>query len=1087
MSSIVEFRCPACNAVSFGTYRFCPDCGAPSPKFCQQCATTNSRDAKFCTECGSRFPAAEIGSGPERSSLARVPGSPDQRIAIAPEGERRQLTVLLADVTGYTAMNEKFDPESVSDVLDRLKLLATETVKRHGGIVNQFVGDEVVAIFGIGDNENAPQAAVQTALAIRDGVRKLSDELPSSFAGNMAMHFSICSGLLIIRPSDNREGIFSLTGDTINTASRLLNIAQTDEILIGPETQRAAHPYFVLERMGPVTLKGKAQSLVPFRVLNARPFQSSFQVRVAQGLTHFTGRTIELAQLQQIVERIRDGEGQVVVISGQAGLGKSRLVHELIRRLNGDDIVAHVSRCAPSTADTPYHPWIQVLRTILPLDSAGNATKLTDFAQAHGALARHLPVLLSLLGLESPEHALPPSIAQQLRPQMIWDAIAAVVRYAAMQQPTILLLEDWHWADKASDQCLRDLFRHLASMPSAGAGWPVMDNLTALSLRPLDRKGTDKIISGMFPNATIPESLVNMLFDRTSGYPLFIEEIVSYLREDGILIEREGVVTLTQPLASLTIPDSVQSAVLRRLDRIDPAWRELLRRAAVIGREFPLAVLQKLAPQGSDLEDVLDALLGMDLIVEFPSEGGAHYGFKHVITQDVAYDTLLHKQRRELHGAAARGIEEIYAARIEEHFDRLAFHYSRSDLAEKALEYLEKAGDRAASAFALDSARNQYAAAMQLLERPQYKEKRAHRIALSVKWSAASVFAADERHIGVMDRALAEAATIDAPDLMAKCHYWLGRMHYGGGNPTRAIENLEAALVLARQQDDAELAARCYCVVGRSSLHTAQVAHGLEYLTKGIAAMQQLGNSAEVAYSTASMGGIYALVGRFADAEQAFEDAARLARQQNNRTDEALVAQIASYARCLRGDWVSLGESVEQCVEISSRSGLPVLLAFGRIFQAYASAMTGDVSRGYRQMVEAISAHKSTGSKLAGSLCHGWCAEVCSLHGDLASAQRHADISVARAEVGDRFGQLPALRALARIAALHGKSDAARGHLNRAMETSEAWGALPDCGIIYLLAAELDPAAPSANTMRSNAARIFEQCQMPWWQERASH
>jgi tetratricopeptide (TPR) repeat protein len=889
--------------------------------------------------------------------------------------------------------------------------------------------------------------------------------------------------------------MFSLTGDPINTASRLLHAAGADEIIIGPENEHSVRPFFIIEPTEPLSLKGKAKPVRPFRVCGVRPVSSSFQARAAQGLASFTGRQLELAQLRQVAGLARDGEGQVLAIFGQPGVGKSRLIHEFLEQPDCADFAVHAGRCAASTVATPYHPWLELMRAMFGLDEVGGANKLIDAVRERDVAARHIPLLLAMFSLTHPDYSLPPEVARQERPVMIRDAIISVIRAFAAHQPQIIWLEDWHWADAASNQCLRELFRVVAGIPvlvivTARPGtsleWPIKDNITTLTLRPLDRKATGAMVSALCSGAIVPEPLINVLYERTEGNALFIEELISFMQHDELIVIRDGVLTLTRPLASVVIPDTVQSAVLRRLDSLDHARREVLRRASVLGREFTLPLLKRIVPGHIDLDGAIAALVGLDFIIEAPADSEIRYSFKHVITQEVAYETLLHKQRRDLHAAVGRTIEEVHAARIEEYYDQLAFHYARSEETEKALKFLERAGDRAAATFALDAARSQYMDALKILDGAEGDGAIRRRIEISIKSAAASQFAVAERHIEVMNRAYADALTINDENLAAKCRYWLGRMHYGLGKPAAAIEHFEASLALASNLEDVELIARCQCVIGRASLFTADVAHGLKYLTQGIESMRKLGNESEATYSMSSMGCMLALTGKFNAAEQCFGDALAMARQKNNRADETLVNQQLSYARCLRGDWDGAIDAAERCIDLSAKCGLPLLLEFGHIFRAYAHAMGYELNGGYRQMREAIAAYESTEAQLAASICHGWFAEICALCGDVDAAKRHADISIAREAVGDRFGQIPALRALAQIAANEGRSDAARDLLDRAGSIAEAWGAEPDRGITYLRAAEIDGSSASAAALKAKAVQVFDGCDMAWWRAHAA-
>ena len=430
--------------------------------------------------------------------------------------------------------------------------------------------------------------------------------------------------------------------------------------------------------------------------------------------------------------------------------------------------------------------------------------------------------------------------------------------------------------------------------------WPVHEHLTTLSLGPLERDAIAAMVGSMFSVAAAPEWFATVLHERTGGNPLFIEEVVRSLKDEGQIGVQNGELSLAQPMPTVGIPDTVQSAVLGRLDRLEPAWRDILRRAAVIGREFSLSILSRLVGSDIDLDAIISELEELGFVTPVRDEPQSVFAFKHVIIQNVAYETLLLKQRRELHGLVAQAIEDLSGGRPEDYCEPLAFHYSRDHDLDRAVRYLELAGDRAVRSFALESARNHFSAAIHLLTD---SHQRRRRIEISLKWAAASQFATSEEHIDVMRQALADATALADSRLIANCHYWLGRMHYGRGDPSSAVPEFETVLANAAHLNDDQLLGRAYCVLGRIALFTAEPVRGIRFLERGIGMLRRLGDLGEMVYSISSHACIHAFIGEFTKAEDLFAEALFLARQYKDQTNEALVLQQLSYARCLRGNW----------------------------------------------------------------------------------------------------------------------------------------------------------------------------------------
>jgi class 3 adenylate cyclase/tetratricopeptide (TPR) repeat protein len=1016
---------------------------------------------------------------------------------LSADGERRQVTVLRSDLSGYSTLFETLDPELVQEILEPIKDIAIETIAGRRGLVTQFRGDEIIALFGAVVSENDARDAVQAALDLHERVKDFSRRALAKAGKELTMHTGISTGLVVIQPSSNRDGLFAISGDAVNTAARLAGIAAPNEVLVGPATQRWIEPFFNLDRLEPVRVKGKANPITPYRVVSAYSERSPFEGRLLRGSADFVGRSLELAHLGQCLERVRAGHGQIVAISAQAGIGKSRLVHEFLRGVSRDDITVLAGRCTPVGANTPYGPWIDLVSQLMEIDrGASTEERVAKILAACKELdldtQRHAPALCHLLAPSNTEHTLPAIARGPARGQILWQALLALIRRSANRRPLILQLEDWHWADEVSKQFLRNHLGHVSShpilvivtsRPSAQMSWPVHEHLTTLSLAPLERDAIAAMVGSMFSVPAAPDCFAAVLQERTGGNPLFIEEVIRSLKDEGLIGVQNGELSIAHPMPALGIPDTVQSAVLARLDRLEPAWRDILRRAAVIGREFSLSILSRLVGSDTDLDGIISELEELGFVTPVRDEPQSVFAFKHVIIQNVAYETLLLKQRRELHGLVAQAIEELSGGRPEEYCEPLAFHYSRDHDLDRAVRYLELAGDRAVQSFALDSARNHFSAAIHLLSE---SHQRTRRIEISLKWAAASQFATSEEHIDVMRQALADATALADGRLIANCHYWLGRMHYGRGDPSSAVPEFETVLANAAHLNDDQLLGRAYCVLGRIALFTAEPARGIRFLDRGIGMLRRLGDLGEMVYSISSHACIHAFIGEFTKSEDLFADALLLARQYKDQTNEALVLQQLSYARCLRGNWDGAIEAATNCLDIAKKCGLPVLVAFAEIFHAYARWMQGEREAGHKDIVQAILSYQNTGYRLAGSLVHGWCAEICALQGDLARAQIHADLSIGTDKFGDRFGQIPAYRALAEIALQTGRSQEARAMFAKAIELSQTRGATPDLGITHLRAADMmvelhDPMAAARH--RHKAQQIFGSAEMPWWDE----
>ncbi|MCH9046733.1 MAG: alpha/beta fold hydrolase, partial [SAR324 cluster bacterium] len=700
--------CPRCHHSNPAEARFCEECGAQVERACPVCHHTNSPTARFCISCGRDLSTPESLAPPESPELS------------APAGERRQATVLFSDLSGYTAMNEKLDPEEVEGIMSRIKGEAVRIVESHGGIVNQFVGDEVLALFGIPTaHEDDPRRAVRAALELHEAARRISPEAEEKIGRPLRMHTGIDTGLIVTSLRDDRDGRVGITGDTVNAGARLKALAVDDQILVSPETQRLIAPYFDTEALAPVQLKDKTGTLTPYRVAGESAVHSRLEASARRGFTAFAGREGELATLDASLERAVAGQGQLVAVVGEAGLGKSRLLYEFRRRLEPGRVTVLEGQCQTEGSNTPYLPLLDALRNGLNLGQGADPAEQLKIALAtirgiDRALEANLPLYLHLLSLPSDEHPLPPTLQGEELRREIQLALAALITLSAGRKPVVMFLEDWHWADEASAAALKYLAGVMARTPllvvvtyrpELTADWGAPSHLTHLPLHPLDEPLSERIVKSALAADVLPDGLAALIYERTAGNPFFSEEICRALLEQGtVQVRAARQAVLTEPLESLALPDTVHAVIRSRLDRLEPELREVLSLAAVMGREFSGRVLERLHADKALLARCLEQLKALELIQQVRLLPDAGYVFKQVTTQEVAYETLLLQRRRALHLKAAEAIEDLYAERLSEFSELLGRHYRHGEAWAKAARYYLAATQTAKAHYAYQNA-----------------------------------------------------------------------------------------------------------------------------------------------------------------------------------------------------------------------------------------------------------------------------------------------------------------------------------------------------------------------------------------------
>jgi predicted ATPase len=479
--------------------------------------------------------------------------------------------------------------------------------------------------------------------------------------------------------------------------------------LVSPETFKRITPYFEIEALEEITVKGKTQPLIPYRVIKESTVRTRFEAAERRGFTSFTGRKQELTALYSCLDKAMSGNGQFVTVVGEAGMGKSRLVYEFRHSLNRNTITVLQGRCQSHGTRIPYFPFINALRRGLNLSDEDTPIELHEKVVSNAVaidqtLEQYLPIYLYLLSISSEAYPLPAHLKGQELITEIQKALAVIITLNTKTQPMVLLLEDWHWADEASDSALKHLVSVITSYPlmllviyrpEYSSHWANWSHHTPVILRALDNQTCKDFIKSVWSAERLPEGIGPLIHERTGGNPFFIEEISSALIEEGTIQVKDRQAMLTRPLDKLTLPDTVQAVIRSRLDRLDQYSRESMRLASVIGREFTRRILEQISTFKEQLSQSLETLKVLELIQQIRVVPEMEYMFKHVITQEVTYETLLHQQRKELHGLVGQAIEELYQDRTEEQVDILHHHFRRAENWSKAVKYGRLAANRA--------------------------------------------------------------------------------------------------------------------------------------------------------------------------------------------------------------------------------------------------------------------------------------------------------------------------------------------------------------------------------------------------------
>jgi class 3 adenylate cyclase len=701
-------RCRACDTELIPGKAFCHACGTRVGQTCPRCGVEVTPGARFCADCGFQLNGEAPGpapTAPARTQLSTMPEGLAEKIRALGgglAGERKQVTVVFCDLAGSTAVADGLDPEVYRELLDQYVALALHEVYRFEGIVNLLAGDGFMALFGAPiAHEDAPQRAVWAALAIRDALAHFNSQLEAERGISLPARIGINTGPVVVGTVGNDLKMdYTAIGDTTNLASRLESLAQPGTILISEPTARLVRGFFHLREVGPLTVKGKNEPVTAFEVIAARDQASPMAVAAERGLTPLVGRDEELAQLEACYRRLSGRLTQVVALVGDAGSGKSRLIYEFKERLQLEQEPATFfeGRCAALSQNVPLYPFVSMLRQYFefePGDTPESALAKLERRLGKGAaqIEEAYPLLCRVLSVPA---ELPADLPLDALKQETFEAIHKLVVMESTRAPVVMIVEDLHWIDEASQQLLEMAAARLmrarvmllvSHRLEYRPVWRSSAALTQVTLRPLLDDSVVQITRSL-AGGTLPTELEERILAKAEGSPFFAEEITRSLGEEGYLTRGDGRPQLTRPVDEILIPGSVREVIAARLDRLGAAKRTA-QFAAVLGRQFRHDdLVELLTPEGVDVDRELAELTRRGVIHRKSLFSDDEYRFGESLTQEVAYDSLLLRQRRQLHERVAAMLEAGGGDPTLARPSLIAHHYALSDNRAKAVETL---------------------------------------------------------------------------------------------------------------------------------------------------------------------------------------------------------------------------------------------------------------------------------------------------------------------------------------------------------------------------------------------------------------
>ena len=706
-------KCPRCQHENPATVKFCGECGARLDVACPACRAPNPAVNKFCHECGAPM-GAKPATGPLTPPESYTPKHLAEKILTskaALEGERKQVTVLFADLKGSMELLADRDPEEARKILDPVLEQMMEAVHRYEGTVNQVMGDGIMALFGAPlAHEDHAVRACYAALRMQESVTCYAEAARRMHGVNVQIRVGLNSGEVVVRAiGSDLHMDYTAVGQTTHLAARMEQLASPGNILLTPATWELVEGYVAATPLGPVPVKGLADAVDVYQVTGAGPARTRFQAAARRGLTQFVGRDTEVEHLRRAFELAAGGHGQVAAVVGEAGVGKSRLFYEFTQSPRASVWLFIEAGSVSYGKATPYLPVIGLLQTYFQIETRDDHRKIREkvtgkLLTLDRALEVTVPAILALLDVPV-EDAQWTALDPPRRRQRTLDAVKRLLLRESQVQPLLLVFEDLHWIDAESQTLLDSLVEALGGArllllvnyrPEYEHRWGGKTYYTQLRIDPLRSESAEDLLGSLLGSDAGLQPLKQLLIARTEGNPLFLEESVRTLVETRALVGERGAYLLTRDVTTIEVAPTVQAVLAARIDRLPPEDKRLLQAAAVIGKDVPFLLLRAIAEIPEEgLHHGLARLQAAEFVYETSLFPDPELTFKHALTHDVTYGSLLQDRRRALHARIVEAIEAAYFDRLTEHAERLAHHALRGERWERALLYLRQAGAKA--------------------------------------------------------------------------------------------------------------------------------------------------------------------------------------------------------------------------------------------------------------------------------------------------------------------------------------------------------------------------------------------------------
>ncbi|MBT3991633.1 MAG: AAA family ATPase [Rhodospirillaceae bacterium] len=994
MAEVLE--CASCKSENPQGNKFCGNCGEKLPLGCSSCGHPLPSGSKFCGQCGT--PAEQSSAATTDAEKTNEPALPADTRSVSQSGEqeaeRRQLTVMFCDLANSTALSEKLDPEDLREVITIYQNACTEQIKRYDGYIARFMGDGILIYFGYPiASEDAAERAVHAGLEIINAIKKIKLDQSIDQDFDLEVRLGIATGLVVAGDiiGEGAAEEHAVLGMTPNLAARLQSIAAPNSLVISANTRELTGGFFEYTDLGKHDLKGITEPEQAWQVDGAKVTASRFEAASEKGVTPLVGRDEEISLLLNRWQRAIDGEGQVAILFGEAGVGKSRIVDGFLNRIKAEGQVdrnAIFLSCSPFHSNSAFYPLIQCLRRVMGIEVedkvSERAAKMETFLSALLLdLEEFCPKLGAIL-FETDENPYPAlaGTADQIKHQ-IFTAIASLLNAQCALRPTSFIVEDAHWIDPSTLEFLDTLIDQLrqtrvllviAARPSFASEWGGQPHVTTLMLNRLSRSDSITMVTNVTGGKAFPEEVIAQIIERTDGIPLFVEELTKTILESELLVEHDDHYTLAGTLSDLAIPSSLQDSLMARLDKLAPV-KEVAQLAAVIGRNFDEQLLASVSPLNeAELSRSLDELVASELIFKSGAPPKISYEFKHALVQNAAYTSLLKSTRHRHHLNIAETLERDFQDVVETEPEIIAHHFTEAEDHSQAANYWQKAGQRASTRWAHQEAIGHFELGLKAIGKlPESDERASRELEFLIDKVAGQRFL--ERYdaaFKTLDQAEKIAAQYEHFGDLSLIHYYRGSIYFPLGNINGCLEQHELARQNAQKADSPEKEANALSGLGDAYYLQGHFRSANEQFGRCVSLCRENGITQNVSTNLAMFGHTKLYLLQMEEGLEATLEAANIAVERKNLRGE-MIARGSCAAKFFydMGDYKEAQSQCEHALGIAQKLSAHRFEPINQVILAKVLALHGDFEGALKMATEAVATSRETAFRYTGPMALG--------------------------------------------------------------------------------------------------------------------